>query len=329
MTPYRTLLAAAALAALVSAPAQAQDEKTTIALPALTITFTPVYVAKDAGIWEKEGLDVTLHDITGIGSTNAMLSGSVDFGVQSGPSLIRGNIRGQKMMGVALMANGVSFELTMRKEAAGGLTIAAPLAQRMQIVKGKKIAVDSPNTVVEGFLRYVAAKGGLVPRDIVLSFMAPPAMMAALKSGAIDGGVHTFPWTKTSQRQGDVLFASGLIDVPELLPTTATSTTTRPDFCDQKPSVCTKLVRGYMKAHAYILDHPKESLEVIKKRMPNTHEADLVGSFAEMVKTTPRTPAFTEAHFANAQKLMLVGGMIKEDEKVSSFSHMYTNKFVQ
>ena len=325
----RTFLAAAALAALAAAPAQAQEDKTSIALPALTITFTPVYVAKDLGFWQKEGLDVTLHDITGIGSTNAMLSGSVDFGVQSGPSLIRGNIRGQKMMGVALMANGVSFELTIRKEAAGGLTMAAPLDQRMKLIKDKKVAVDSPNTVVEGFLRYVAAKAGIAPRDYTLSFMAPPAMMAALKSGAIDAGVHTFPWTKTSQRQGDVLIASGITDVPELLPTTATSTTTRPDFCDQKPSVCTKLVRGYTLAHAYILDHPKESLEVIKKRMPNTHEADLVGSFAEMVKTTPRVPAFSEASFANAQKLMLVGGMIKEDEKVSNFSHMYTNKFVK
>jgi NitT/TauT family transport system substrate-binding protein len=325
----RNLIALAALAALAATPALAQEEKTSIALPALTITFTPVYVAKDAGIWQKEGLDVTLHDITGIGSTNAMLSGSVDFGVQSGPSLIRGNIRGQKMMGVALMANGVSFELTMRKEAAGGLTIAAPLAERMKLVKDKKIAVDSPNTVVEGFLRYVAAKGGLVPRDIVLSFMQPPAMMAALKSGAIDGGVHTFPWTKTSQRQGDVLFASGLVDVPELLPTTATSTTTRPDFCDQKPSVCAKLVRGFKASHAFIQDRRDEALAIVKKRMPNTHEEDLTGSFAEMVKTTPRVPSFTEAHFANAQKLMLVGGMIKEDEKVSSFSHMYTNKFVQ
>jgi hypothetical protein len=88
-------------------------------------------------------------------------------------------------------------------------------------------------------------------------------------------------------------------------------------------------VHGYVLAHAYIHDHPKESLEVLKKRMPNTHEADLTGSFAEMVKTTPRVPAFPEASFVNAQKLMLVGGMIKEDEQVKDFSAMYTNKFVK
>ena len=144
-----TLIAAALAVAVATSPARAQEEKTTIALPALTITFTPVYVAQDTGIWKKEGLDVTIHDIVGLGSTNAMLSGSVDFAVQSGPTLIRGNARGQKMMGVSLMAAGVAFELTLRKEAAGGMTMATPVAERAKTLKGKKIAVDSPNSVVE------------------------------------------------------------------------------------------------------------------------------------------------------------------------------------
>ena len=67
----------ALVAALVALPARAQEDKASIALPALTMTFTPVYVAQDLGIWKGEGLDVTLHDIIGLGSTNAMLAGSV------------------------------------------------------------------------------------------------------------------------------------------------------------------------------------------------------------------------------------------------------------
>jgi ABC-type nitrate/sulfonate/bicarbonate transport system substrate-binding protein len=332
MTPLKSLSLAAALSASVglALPALAAQEETSVALPALTITFTPVYVAKDAGIWEKEGLDVKLHDITGMGSTNAMLSGSVDFGVQSGPSLIRGNIRGQKMVGVALMASGVAFEITMRKESLGGVTASSPFKARMAALKGKKVAVDSPNTVVEGFLRYVAAKGGLDPvREYTVTYMQPPAMLAALKTGAIDAGVFTFPWTKTSQRQGDVLVASGLSDVSELLPTTATTTTTRPDFCDKKPSVCTKLVRGYVLAHGFIHDRPNDAIEILKKRMPKADVSDLTSSFAEMRKNTPRIPSYTESSFVNAQKLMIVGGMIKEEEKVNDFSAMYTNKFVK
>jgi NitT/TauT family transport system substrate-binding protein len=328
-TLLSTTLALAAAAAIVTHPARAQEDKASLALPALTMTFTPVYVAHDTGIWKAEGLDVTLHDIVGLGSTNAMLAGSVDFAVQSGPSLIRGNIRGQKMVGVALMASGVAFELTVRKDIAGAMTMATPVADRAKTLKGKKIAVDSPNSVVEGFLRYISSKGGLQPRDVVLTFMQPPEMLAALRSGAIDGGVHTFPWTKTSQRQGDVLFASGLRDVPELLPTIGTSTTTRPDFCDKKPSVCQKLVAGYAKAHALIHEKPNEALAVLKKRMPAIDEADLTSSFADLVKLTPTKPSFSEQAFNTAQRLMLAGGMLKEDEAVKDFSAMYTNKFIK
>lgn len=328
MMAFAAMMAVAAVA--VGAPARAENEKTTIAMPAVTLTFTPTYVALDGGFWQKAGLDVTLHDIAGLGSTNAMLAGSVDFAVGSGPTLIRANIRGQKMVGIALMANGIAFELTMRKEAAGGLTMAAPLAERAKLLKGKKVAVDTPNSIVHAFLRYVARKGGVDPeRDITVSSMQPENMLAALKSGAIDGGVHTFPWTKTSQRQGDVLFASGITDMPELLPFGSTTTATRPDFCDKKPTVCTKLVEGYVQAHAFILDHPKETLDILKKRMSTIHPDDLEGSFVLMQKTTPRSLRFTEEGLAHAQQLMVLGGMIKEEEKVANFSEMYTNKYIK
>jgi ABC-type nitrate/sulfonate/bicarbonate transport system substrate-binding protein len=159
--------------------------------------------------------------------------------------------------------------------------------------------------------------------------MQPPAMLAALKSGAIDGGVHTFPWTKTSQRQGDVLFASGITDMPELLPFASTTTATRPDLCDKKPSICAKLVEGYVQAHVFIQDHPQETLAILAKRMPSIHADDLAGSFVLMQKTIPRSPRFTEEGLAHAQELMLLGGMIKPDEKVADFSAMYTNKFIK
>jgi NMT1/THI5 like len=90
--------------------AAAQMAQASMALHALTIIFLPVYVAEDEDMWRNLGLDVTLHQITGLGSTNAMLAGSVDFAVQSGESLIRGNIRSRHMLGITLMADKEAFE---------------------------------------------------------------------------------------------------------------------------------------------------------------------------------------------------------------------------
>ena len=70
----RTLTAAIAAAALaVTAPAHAEQEQATFAVPALTITFTPLYVAAEAGLWKKAGIDVKEVFIVGMGSTNAVL----------------------------------------------------------------------------------------------------------------------------------------------------------------------------------------------------------------------------------------------------------------
>jgi NitT/TauT family transport system substrate-binding protein len=331
MQRLRTTLFAAAFAtaATTGSIAQAANEETSLALPTLTVTFMPVYVAKDLGMWEKLGLDVTLHDITGMGATNAMLAGSVDFTVQSGESLIRGNMRGQKMQGIALMAQGVAFEVDMAKAAAGNVTMASPLAERAKLFKGKKISLAAPKTIVEGFLRYIAAKGGLDPdRDYTMTFMLMPAALAALKTGAVDAAAVNFPWTKMAQRDGAVLIASGLTDVPELLPAAATTTTTRPDFCKEHRSICVKLVKGYVQAHAFVHDNPSGTMEVAKKRLPKTHPDDLAASLAALRKDTPRVPTYNELGFKHAQELMLVGGMIKKDEMMSSFKNIYTNEFV-
>ena len=123
-----------------------------------------------------------------------------------------------------------------------------------------------------------------------------------------------FPWTKTAQRKGAVLIASGVTDVPELLPTIATTTTTREGFCDSHSSVCEKLVHGYVLAHKFIHEHPDEAMQVAFKRMSKLNIADFKESMPLILKTTPKVPRYDEANFKHAQQLMVFGGMLKKSE---------------
>ncbi len=331
MKMLRTLsLSAAMVSALaLGAPAHAEMEKSSISLPATTITFLPVYVARDKGFWKDNGLDVTIHHIRGMGTTNAMLAGSVDFAVQSGPSLIRGNIRGRKMVGIALMANGIAFEVDVAP-GQKGYDHSLPLNKRMEWLKGKKVSVDSPNTVVDVVLRYFAAKADLDPkRDLTMTYMQPTESIAALNSGAIDAAVLNFPWSETALRQGAVLLASGIDDLPELLPTIATTTTTRQGFCEEHTSICDKIAHGYVLAHKFIHEHPKESLDIALKEMPKANRADLEKSMKRTVlNTTPLVPRYDESVFKHAQQFMVFGGMLRKDEMRDSFDGFFTNKYV-
>jgi sulfonate transport system substrate-binding protein len=324
-----TMVGALALAAPLPAPA-AEMENASLALPALTVIFLPVYVAEDMGIWKKLGLNVTLHQITGMGSTNAMLAGSVDFAVQSGQSLIRGNIRGRHMLGIALMADGIDFELIAGKQLAKGIDMSAPVERRIAALKGKKVSTDAPNTVIDGVLRFFVAKAGLNPKtDITTVYMQPSEAIAALKSGAVAANMLNFPWTETSQREaGGVLLASGVTDLPELLPTAATTTTVRQGYCDSHAPICEKLVHGYVLAHKFIHEHPNQALQIALKRMPKANLADLQKSVPIVVKTMPLVPRYDAAAFKHAQQIMVVGGMLRKDEERTSFTDMFTNKYV-
>src|ERR1044071_5671482 len=111
----KSLALAFAFSAALAQPAASQPtEETSIALPVLTISFAQTYIADELGFWTKRGLKVKLHDIAGIGSMNAVLAGSVDFTNSSGPTVIRANIRGQKVLGIGSTLGGLACDLGAR-----------------------------------------------------------------------------------------------------------------------------------------------------------------------------------------------------------------------
>ena len=68
-------------------------------------------------------------------------------------------------------------------------------------------------------------------------------------------------------------------------------------------------------------------MAVLEKKMPGLAHDVFVNSFEVIQKGTPRSAKITETSMANAQKLMLLGGMLKPDEKLSSFKDIYTDKY--
>jgi NitT/TauT family transport system substrate-binding protein len=329
------LLAIAALAAFAR-PAAAQEE-TVVALPANNLGFAPNYIAEQLGMWSNAGLKVKLVTIDGIGAMNAVLSKSADFSNSSGATILRANIRGQKVVSIANTFDGLVIEMVISKAAAqaAGITPDSPLKDRVAALKGRKVGMGTPNTILHGYLRYFAKKGGIDPeRDFTLAVMQPEASVAALKNGSIDAFVQALPFPIIALHEGTgILLSSGLRgdkgEFPELMPMAFNGIVTRPDFCDQKPVVCSKLVAGYEQAMAYMHDHENEARETVRKRLPGMDPAVFDEAWTLSLKWTPRTGRMNDAGWANAQEIMIAGGMIKPEEKLSSFKDIYTNKFVK
>ena len=332
MKRVAALALAAALA--VTPSARAEDTEVAFALPTVSFAFAPIYIADAEQMWAKAGLKVKFSLLIGVNSLNAILSRSVDFSISAAPAVIRAYVRGQKAMMIANTFDGLVTEVVLRKDLAdaAGITESSPLEKRAAALKGKKIAVQGLNSIVHGYIRMLARKGGLnSERDFTITPMASEASLAALKSNQIDAIGDVLPWPEIAVHSGTaIMLSSGLRgDFPELLPFNLNGITTQPDHCDRTPKLCQSIVDVYAQGMAFLREHPAEARAILAKRFAGLDPAAFEEAFAIVSKWTARSTRIREDGLRHAQDLMVHAGMIKEDERLASFTELYTNKFAR
>src|SRR5678815_699749 len=130
--PVRALLVWALGLPLVQFPgANAQElKKVRMGYPAFSFTFLTFFVAKDAGIFKKHGLDVDLVQLAGAVQTSALVAGEIDYltGI-TGPLVAAA--RGLPFKGIMVTHERTLFWL-----------IGNPDIRRAEDLVGKTVAVD-------------------------------------------------------------------------------------------------------------------------------------------------------------------------------------------
>jgi ABC-type nitrate/sulfonate/bicarbonate transport system substrate-binding protein len=179
----RKLLAALAAAVVLgTSGAQAQLTKMTIAT-GVDPAFSQFYVAKEAGLFEKNGLDVTIN--TGP-SGSAMVPFLVNNQVQAAyGSDLAGVINHQVDNNIVAVADGTYLA---KWESVVGRNI-----DSLEALKGKKVGVAF-GTGAEIFWRRLLAQRKLDPADFKLVNVEAPEMLAALERGDIDAFAVWEPW---------------------------------------------------------------------------------------------------------------------------------------
>src|SRR5436190_11139470 len=148
---------------LVPTAGQTQDIDILLALPAATLTFSSSFIAEDAGFYQKAGLKVSTRTLVGVGSPNAVISGSADFTIGTGPVFLRAAAAGQRLFAIANLIDRPLVELVLRKDVAdaAGITEKTSFVDRAKVLKGKTIAIQGVGSIVHAWERFVASRGGL------------------------------------------------------------------------------------------------------------------------------------------------------------------------
>jgi ABC-type nitrate/sulfonate/bicarbonate transport system substrate-binding protein len=316
-----------------AAPAHAQQvQDVTMAVPAFSLTFMEGYVADDLGLWQKHGVNVKSVMIAGVGSMNAVLSGSADVAQVSSITLTRAAARGQHTVEIAQLLDRLVVELVLRKDLAeeAHFDAKAPLEKRVQVLKGRTIAVESINSIIHAYVRLLAHIGGFDPELIKIAVMQPPNMVAAFETKQIDGFAMTPPWPEVVLTEGSaVLVASGPDGDPPNLPLVNSVLLTRHEVCEKRKSVCEKIGHAYAQAAEVIRDHPDQAIGVLKKRFPKLDAKTVDAAFAVLQKITPVPPAATLDGIRNNETFNVMAGLLKPEEQLKSFDGLFTDQYVR
>ncbi len=306
----------------------------TMALPSEGLAYSMSYIADAMGLWEKHGLKVKTIVIAGIGSTNAVISGSVDVAHASGATLIRAAARGQRLLAIVGVLDRASVEIVLRKSVAeaAGFDPKAPLAQRALALRGHTISIDAINSIDQAYLNLVAKRGGYDPDAIRLAVLKADNALAAFANNQIDGIAMSPPWPQTLTLDGRaVLVASGLDGDPtDMLPLTTTVVLTRPETCEKRKAVCEGVGQAMKDAAAVLRQDPIEKLvPIIAKRLPTVDPKLIAAVIQKVRQATPDPPAVTAAGLANAERINIEAGLLKPGEKLGAYDGLFTDAFVK
>jgi NitT/TauT family transport system substrate-binding protein len=331
---HRALVAAFGLVAgLAPAPGHAQDLDVIMALPAATLTFTAAFVAEDAGFYKKEGLKVTHRTIVGVGSPNAVLAGSADFTMGTGPVFLRAAAQGQRFLAIVNLVDRPLVELVLRKDVAEAakITDAMPLAERAKALKGRTIGIQGVGSIVHAWQRLVTSRAGLnVEADVRIAPMDPPSMLPALENKAIDGYVTSLPFTTQAVIKGHaVMVASAVTDAPDLIPFAYGLVYALPKTCKEQREKCVRMARAMAGAAKMIQEQPDAVFELLKKRFATMDPALLAAAWKVVAQAHAKDIRVTVAGLENSQKVSLEAKLLDPKDALKSFEGLYTDEFVQ
>jgi ABC-type nitrate/sulfonate/bicarbonate transport system substrate-binding protein len=227
------------------------------------INCLPWFVAKEARIYEKNGIEV---DPVFIGASSAlfqsMLSGAADMAGSGGPSIISNVLQGGDIIHVTAMVPRFTQSVMVKPE-----------IKKPEDMKGKKIGVSRLGTVTH-FALQTALDGYGVKNVTILQMGGQPEAVAGLVRGSIDGAVFSPPYNFQLKKQG----YNELVSPNDLQKFTAFITNgivARRSVVEKDKDSLIRLIKSTAEAIKLITTNPEFTKKVITKWMP-MKDADLL-----------------------------------------------------
>jgi len=296
------------LAGFASAPAVAQDTKVGIGISGWT-GFAPLTLANHAGIFKKNGLDVSIKKIPQKDRHLAIASGDIQCAATTVETWIVWNANG--------VATKQIFQLD-KSYGADGMAVRNDTAS-IKDLKGKTVAASAPGTAPYFTLAWFLKKNGLSVKDVTVVNLEPAAAAQAFVVGQTDAAMTYEPYLSTVRAAPDKgKIIATTLDYPMIMDTFGCT----PKFLADSPKAARALADSYFEAVEMIGKEQAKAYEIMGADVKQSGEQ--FGNSAKYLRWQDK--AANQKFFAGelqafskeAADLLLEIGIIKAIPEISS-----------
>jgi NitT/TauT family transport system substrate-binding protein len=305
----RWAVGAIAIATLVlSTQAVAQETKVAVGISGWT-GFAPLTLAKETGIFKKNGLDVTIKKIPQASRHLAIGSGDIQCAATTVETWVVWNANG--------IATKQIFQLD-KSYGADGMVVRNDV-QKIAELKGKTVAASAPGTAPYFTLAWFLKKNGLGIKDVTVVNMEPGPAAQAFIAGQNDAAMTYEPYlssVRAAPQAGKIIATT--LDYPMIMDTFGCT----PKFLDDNPMAAKALADSYFEAVAVIAKDPAKAYEVMGADVKQTGEQ--FGGSAKYLRWQDREANKTffagelQAFSREAAALLLEIGIIKQTPDIAT-----------
>ena len=175
--------------------AEAQPLPIRVGYTALAGSFTPLWVAKELGLFERQGIQSSPIYMAAALAYQAMLAGETDFTVGASIPTVQARLGGADALILVTYIGGFTFSIMAR-----------PPIQQPGDLRGKRIGVTRFGAPTDFGARTALKRWGLVPvKDVtIIQLGGIPEAFAALKGDSVQAAVLAPPFSTEAKRLGMV-----------------------------------------------------------------------------------------------------------------------------
>ena len=256
----RVLSRTAAIVAMLAIPAVglAQETKLSIGLSGWT-GFAPLTLAKEAGIFKKNGLDVSLKKIPQKDRHLAIASGDIQCAATTVETWIVWNANG--------VATKQIFQLD-KSFGADGMAVRNDVKSITEL-KGKTVLASAPGTAPYFTLAWFLKKNGLSVKDVTVANLEPGPAAQAFVAGQGDAAMTYEPYLSTVRAAPDKgKIIATTLDYPMIMDTFGCT----PKFIAENKTAAKALADSYFDAIEMIAKDQAKAYEIMGADVKQTGE---------------------------------------------------------